>query len=108
MRFPRTLLLQRCFGDCRNACRCNCYLQLAFPALNLGIEYTTFGRLRPVHTNAVIFAFVGNGIFTAVYYSLPRLVKAEMWSKALSKIHFWGWQLIILTGYYPDDGLYIS
>ncbi|HQW94297.1 MAG TPA: cytochrome-c oxidase, cbb3-type subunit I [Saprospiraceae bacterium] len=72
--------------------------QLAFPALNLGIEYTTFGRLRPVHTNAVIFAFVGNGIFTAVYYSLPRLVKAEMWSKALSKIHFWGWQLIILTG----------
>lgn len=43
--------------------------QLAFPALNFGIEYTSFGRVRPVHTNAVIFAFVGNGIFTAVYYS---------------------------------------
>ncbi|HNQ41526.1 MAG TPA: cytochrome-c oxidase, cbb3-type subunit I [Saprospiraceae bacterium] len=71
--------------------------QLAYPALNLGIEYTTFGRLRPVHTNAVIFAFVGNGIFTAVYYSMPRLLKTEMWSKALGKIHFWGWQLIIVA-----------
>ena len=71
--------------------------QLAYPGLNLGIEYTTFGRLRPVHTNAVIFAFVGNGIFTAVYYSMPRLLKTEMWSKALGKIHFWGWQLIIVA-----------
>lgn len=72
--------------------------QLAFPALNFGIEYTTFGRIRPIHTNAVIFAFVGNGIFTAVYYAMPRLLKAPMWSNALSKIHFWGWQLIILAG----------
>lgn len=71
--------------------------QLAFPALNLGIEYTSFGRLRPLHTNAVIFAFVGNGIFTAIYYSLPRLLKTPMWSPALGKIHFWGWQLIILS-----------
>lgn len=71
--------------------------QLAFPALNLGIEYTTFGRLRPLHTNAVIFAFVGNAIFTAVYYSMPRLLKTPMWSNALSKIHFWGWQLIIVA-----------
>ncbi len=71
--------------------------QLAFPALNLGIEYTTFGRLRPVHTNAVIFAFVGNAIFTAVYYSLPRLLKTPMWNNTLSKIHFWGWQLIIVA-----------
>ncbi len=71
--------------------------QLAFPVLNFGIEYTTFGRLRPVHTNAVIFAFVGNGIFTAVYYSIPRLLKTPMWSNALSKIHFWGWQLIIVA-----------
>lgn len=70
--------------------------QLAFPALNFGLQYTTFGRLRPVHTNAVIFAFVGNGIFTAVYYSLPRLLKTPMWSKLLGKIHFWGWQLIIV------------
>lgn len=70
--------------------------QLVFPSLNLGIEYTTFGRLRPLHTNAVIFAFVGNGIFTGVYYSLQRLVKARMFSDLLSAVHFWGWQLIIL------------
>ena len=71
--------------------------QLAFPALNFGIEFTTFGRIRPIHTNAVIFAFVGNGIFTAVYYAMPRLLKTPMWSNALSKIHFWGWQLIIVA-----------
>ena len=50
--------------------------QLYFPALNLNLPYTTFGRLRPLHTNAVIFAFVGNGIFMGVYYSLQRLLKA--------------------------------
>lgn len=72
--------------------------QLAFPALNMGLPYTTFGRLRPVHTNAVVFAFVGNAIFTAVYYSMPRLLKTPMWSTVLSKIHFWGWQLIIVSG----------
>ncbi len=71
--------------------------QLAIPALNLNLPYTTFGRLRPLHTNAVIFAFVGNGIFTAVYYSMPRLLKAEMYSRLLGKIHFWGWQLIIVS-----------
>ena len=72
--------------------------QLAFPALNFGeyLPHLTFGRLRPVHTNAVIFAFVGNGIFTGVYYSLPRLLKTQMWSNLLSKIHFWGWQTIIV------------
>ncbi|MBK7232486.1 MAG: cytochrome-c oxidase, cbb3-type subunit I [Saprospiraceae bacterium] len=70
--------------------------QLAFPSLNFGIEFITYGRLRPIHTNAVIFAFVGNGIFTGVYYSLQRLLKARMWSDTLSKIHFWGWQLIIV------------
>lgn len=71
--------------------------QLAFPALNFGLQYTTFGRIRPLHTNAVIFAFVGNGIFTAVYYALPRLLKTPMWNSLLSKIHFWGWQLIIVA-----------
>jgi cytochrome c oxidase cbb3-type subunit I/II len=70
--------------------------QLYFPVLNLGFSFTSFGRLRPLHTNAVIFAFVGNGFFTAVYYSLPRLCKARMFSDVLGKIHFWGWQLIIL------------
>lgn len=72
-------------------------LQLVFPAeLNLQ-PYFNFGRLRPLHTNAVIFAFVGNGIFMGVYYSLQRLLKARMFNDTLSKIHFWGWQLIIVA-----------
>lgn len=71
--------------------------QLAFPVLNFDFAMTTFGRVRPVHTNAVIFAFVGNGIFTAIYYALPRLLKTKMYSNTLSKIHFWGWQLIIVA-----------
>lgn len=73
-------------------------ISLYFPEINLNWGPTTFGRMRPVHTNAVIFAFVGNGIFMGVYYSLQRLVKARMYSDLLSKIHFWGWQLIILFG----------
>jgi cytochrome c oxidase cbb3-type subunit I/II len=72
-------------------------LQLAFPALNLGLPFTTFGRLRPIHTNAIIFAFVGNGIFTGAYYSMQRLLKTRMYSDILGKIHFWGWQLIIVA-----------
>jgi len=71
-------------------------IQLYVPALNLGIPYLTFSRLRPLHTNAVIFAFVGNGIFMGIYYSLQRLTKARMFSDMLSNIHFWGWQLIIV------------
>ncbi len=72
-------------------------VQLFKPSMNLGNQYTTFGRIRPLHTNAVIFAFVGNAIFMGVYYSLQRLLKARMFSDVLSKIHFWGWQLIILS-----------
>jgi cytochrome c oxidase cbb3-type subunit I/II len=71
--------------------------QLVFPDLNFGIPYTTFGRVRPLHTNAVIFAFVGNAIFMGVYHSLQRLCKARMFSDVLSRVHFWGWQLIILA-----------
>lgn len=71
-------------------------LQMIFPWMNFANEYTSFGRVRPLHTNAVIFAFVGNGIFMGVYYSLQRLCKARMFSDKLSKIHFWGWQLIIV------------
>jgi cytochrome c oxidase cbb3-type subunit I/II len=71
-------------------------LQLAIPKLNLA-PYLTFGRLRPLHTNAVIFAFAGNAIFAAVYYSSQRLLKARLYSDTLSKIHFWGWQLIIVA-----------
>ncbi|PLX32142.1 MAG: cytochrome-c oxidase, cbb3-type subunit I, partial [Ignavibacteria bacterium] len=71
-------------------------LQLPFPSFNLG-EMFTFGRLRPLHTNAVIFAFVGNGIFLGYYYSAQRLLKARNYSDVLSRIHFWGWQLIIVA-----------
>lgn len=67
-----------------------------FPGLTEGISWLSFGRLRPLHTNAVIFAFVGNAIFAGVYYSTQRLLKARMWSDALSNINFWGWQLIIV------------
>jgi cytochrome c oxidase cbb3-type subunit I/II len=70
--------------------------QLFWPELNLNLQFTTFGRLRPLHTNAVIFAFVGNGMFMGIYYSLQRLCKARMFSDALSWINFWGWQAIIV------------
>lgn len=72
-------------------------IQIYLPAANFNFAPTTFGRVRPVHTNAVIFAFVGNGIFMGVYYSLQRLCKTRMFSDTLSKIHFWGWQLIIVA-----------
>ncbi|MBN9299520.1 MAG: cytochrome-c oxidase, cbb3-type subunit I [Filimonas sp.] len=72
-------------------------IQIYLPGANFNMPVTTFGRVRPVHTNAVIFAFVGNGIFMGVYYSLQRLCKARMYSDMLSKIHFWGWQLIIVA-----------
>ncbi|MEY4287185.1 MAG: hypothetical protein RL511_1271 [Bacteroidota bacterium] len=74
-------------------------LQLAFPDFfndYLGFKWVSFGRIRPLHTNAVIFAFVGNGIFMGYYYSLQRLLKTNMWSKKMSYFHFWGWQLIIV------------
>lgn len=71
--------------------------QLIFPAANMGFAETSFGRIRPLHTNAAIFAFVGNGIYMGVYYSLQRLMKARMFSDLLSNIHFWGWQAIILA-----------
>jgi cytochrome c oxidase cbb3-type subunit I/II len=61
-----------------------------------GLSYITFGRIRPLHTNAVIFAFVGNMIFAGVYYSTQRLCKARMASDLLSAINFWGWQAIIV------------
>ena len=72
-------------------------LQIAWWPANLGLPWTTFGRLRPLHTNAVIFAFGGNVVFTAIYYSMQRLLKTRMWSDRLSRFHFWGWQLIIVA-----------
>jgi len=71
-------------------------LQLAVPTLSVA-PYLTFGRLRPLHTNAVIFAFAGNAFFTGCYYSTQRLCKARMFSDWLSKFHFWGWQAIIVS-----------
>lgn len=71
--------------------------QLAYPAANFGISWLSFGRLRPLHTNAVIFAFVGNMLFAGIYYSMQRLLKTRMASDLLSSIHFWGWQLIIVA-----------
>jgi cytochrome c oxidase cbb3-type subunit I/II len=72
-------------------------LELALPGLSGGLPWLGFGRLRPLHTNAVIFAFAGNAFFTGAYYSTQRLLKARMFSDALSRIHFWGWQLIIVS-----------
>ena len=71
-------------------------LQLSFPGLTREISFLSFGRLRPLHTNAVIFALVGNMMFAGIYYSTQRLLKVRMASDLLSKIHLWGWQLIIL------------
>ena len=71
-------------------------LELAQPALNVA-PWLSFGRLRPLHTNAVIFAFAGNAFFTGAYWSTQRLLKARMFSDLLSRIHFWGWQLIIVA-----------
>lgn len=68
-----------------------------FPNLTDGISWLSFGRLRPLHTNAVIFAFVGNAIYAGVYYSTQRLLKARMFSDALSNFNFWGWQAIIIA-----------
>ncbi|MCA0932064.1 cytochrome-c oxidase, cbb3-type subunit I [Lutimonas saemankumensis] len=72
-------------------------LLFIFPNLLEGISWLSFGRIRPLHTNAVIFAFVGNSIFMGIYYSMQRLLKTRMFSDTLSKIHFWGWQLIIVA-----------
>ncbi|WP_298763294.1 cytochrome-c oxidase, cbb3-type subunit I [uncultured Polaribacter sp.] len=72
-------------------------LMFLFPNLTEGISWLSFGRLRPLHTNAVIFAFVGNAIYAGVYYSLQRLLKARMASNFLSNFNFWGWQAIIVA-----------
>ncbi|HSD32513.1 MAG TPA: cytochrome-c oxidase, cbb3-type subunit I [Gemmatimonadales bacterium] len=71
-------------------------LELAWWPANLGLSFTTFGRLRPLHTNAVIFAFAGNVCFFGIYHSMQRLLKTRMYSDLLSRLHFWGWQLVIV------------
>ncbi len=72
-------------------------LLFVMPNLTEGIPWLSFGRLRPLHTNAVIFAFIGNAIYAGVYYSLQRLLKTRMASDFLSNLNFWGWQLIIVA-----------
>lgn len=72
-------------------------LQLAYWQANMGHPWLSFGRLRPLHTNAVIFAFAGNSFFAGMYYASQRLLKARMFSDVLSRVHFWGWQLIIVA-----------
>lgn len=71
--------------------------QLSFWQANLGVEWLSFGRLRPLHTNAAIFAFVGNSMFAGIYYSTQRLLKVRMASDLLSWSHFWLYQLIIVA-----------
>ena len=71
-------------------------LQIAFWPLNTGLEWFSFGRIRPVHTNAAVFAFAGNAIFAGIYHSTQRLLRTRLFSDMLSRIHFWGWQLIIV------------
>jgi cytochrome c oxidase cbb3-type subunit I/II len=71
--------------------------QLSFWQANFGIEWLSFGRLRPLHTNAAIFAFVGNGMFAGIYYSTQRLLKTRMANDFLSWANFWGWQLVIVA-----------
>ena len=70
--------------------------QLIWPALNFDLPFLTYSRLRPLHTNAAIFAFAGNAIFAGVYYSSQRLLKARMFSDKLSNLNFWGWQMVVV------------
>ncbi len=71
--------------------------ELAWPALNLDIPYITFGRLRPLHTNAVIFAFGGCTLMATGFYSVQRTSGARLWSDKMAWFTFWGWNLIIVA-----------
>jgi cytochrome c oxidase cbb3-type subunit I/II len=71
--------------------------QLSDYRLNFELSWLTFGRLRPLHTNAAIFAFAGNAIFAGIYHSSQRLLKTRMASDWMSRFHFWGWQAIIVS-----------
>ena len=77
-------------------------LQLAFPALNLEIEYTSFGRLRPLHTSAVVFAFGGNALIATSFYVVQRTCRARLAFPGAARFVFWGYQLFLVlaaTGY---------
>ncbi|MCA9904870.1 MAG: cbb3-type cytochrome c oxidase subunit I, partial [Anaerolineae bacterium] len=70
--------------------------QLAWPVLNFDIPWLTFGRLRPLHTNAVIFAFGGSALFATSYYVVQRTCHTRLFAPGLAAFTFWGWQLIIV------------
>ncbi|MFO1467354.1 MAG: cytochrome-c oxidase, cbb3-type subunit I [Steroidobacteraceae bacterium] len=70
--------------------------QLIWPDLNFGLPYLSYGRLRPLHTNAVIFAFGGSGLFAASYYVVQRTCHARLFSDKLAAFTFWGWQVVIV------------
>src|SRR5690606_10826137 len=70
--------------------------QLLIPALNFDIPFLTYSRLRPLHTNAVIFAFGGSALFATSYYIVQRTCHARLFLPGLAQFTFWGWQLIIL------------
>ncbi len=71
--------------------------QLVWPALNFDIAWLSFGRLRPLHTNAVVFAFGGCALFSTSYYVVQRTCHVRLWSDKLAAFTFWGWQLVILS-----------
>lgn len=71
--------------------------QLVWPELNLGLPWTSFGRLRPLHTNAVIFAFGGCALFATSYYIVQRTCQTRLFMPKLAAFTFWGWQLVIVS-----------
>ncbi|MEB3330259.1 MAG: cbb3-type cytochrome c oxidase subunit I, partial [Candidatus Sericytochromatia bacterium] len=71
--------------------------QLIWPALNFDLPWLTFGRLRPLHTNAVIFAFGGSVLFATMYYSVQRTCRTRLWGGALAEATFWGWMAVIVA-----------
>jgi cytochrome c oxidase cbb3-type subunit 1 len=71
--------------------------QLVWPELNLGLPWTSFGRLRPLHTNAVIFAFGGSALFASSYYVVQRTCQTRLFAGKLASFTFWGWQTVILS-----------
>ncbi len=70
--------------------------QLVWPSLNFDLPWTSFGRLRPLHTNAVIFAFGGCALFATSYYVVQRTCQARLFSDGLAAFTFWGWQAVIV------------
>ena len=72
--------------------------QLVWPELNLGLPFTSFGRLRPLHTNAVIFAFGGTALIGTSYYVVQRTCQARLFSDKLASFTFWGWQAVLIAG----------